>query len=174
MTSPDRGMLRAARVAAVVACVVGVSLAGHVAGGGDVPGLPTLAGTAAVVAVYAGALTRNRLSTGELIGAIGAGQVLLHMAFMTSGAAHAGGASMLAGHAGATVVLGLVLAQGEAAIWALWCWLRPRLDAPLREAGVPVDDAECLAATASVRVHLTWLGTSLSLRGPPTRAAFDR
>lgn len=165
-------MLRVVRASTVALCVVGVSLAGHIAAGGDVPGVLTLVGTAAAVALYAGALTRNQLSIGELVGGIGAGQVLLHMAFMTSGGAHAGGAAMLAGHAIATVVLALVLARGEAAAWALWCWLRPRIVVPRTEPGAPVDRVECLAATASARVRITWLGTSLSLRGPP--ATSDR
>lgn len=161
-------MLRLVRAAAVVLCVVGVSLVGHVAAGGDVPGMLTLTGTATAVAVYAGALTRNRLSLGELIVAIGAGQVLLHMAFMTSGGDHAGGLAMLTGHVIATVVLALVLARGEAAVWALWCWLRPRLSVPRAESGTPVDHAECLAATAAARVQITWVGTSMSWRGPPS------
>lgn len=168
MTSPDRGLLRVVRAAAVVLCIVGVSLAGHVAAGGNVPGAITLAGTVAAVAVYAAALTRDRLSIGELIGAIGAGQVLLHMAFMTSGGEHGGGLAMVAGHAVATVVLALVLDRGEDAAWALWCWLRPRLSIPLADSGAPPDRAESLAATATARVQHTWIGTSLSVRGPPS------
>ncbi|UYM03911.1 hypothetical protein [Solicola gregarius] len=166
MNSPDRGSLRVVRAAAVALCVVGLSLVGHLSAGGSVPGPEILLGSSLVVAAYAAALTRNRLGRLELVGVLGAGQLLLHTAFMTSGG-HSGGLTMLAAHAFAAVVIALVLARGEDAAWALWCWLRPRLVMPASDLEPPVSREECLAATAATRVRLTWIGTSLTWRGPP-------
>ena len=167
MTSPDRGLIRVVRAGVVAACVVTLSLVAHVWAGGDVPGPVVLLGSAAAIAAYAGVLTRERLSAVELIGVLSAGQVLLHMAFMTSGGTHAGGPAMLAGHAIAAVVLALGLARGEEAAWSLWGWLRPRFVIPDAEAGAPDERVDYLAATASARVQLTWIGTSVWWRGPP-------
>lgn len=167
MSSPDRGLLRVLRASVVTVCVVGLSLAGHVAAGGDVPGPLALAGSMGAVLAYSGALTRSRLSVYELVAVLGAGQVLLHLAFMTSGGEHSGGAAMFAAHAAAALALALTLSVGEDAAWALWCWLRPRLVVPQSDIGSPPSHDECLAATASARASLTWLGTSLTVRGPP-------
>lgn len=167
MTCPDRGLLRVVRAAAVALCVVGLSLGGHVAAGGNVPGPLVLIGSSAAVFAYAGALTRSRLGPLELIGVLGAGQMLLHTAFMASGGDHAGGLAMFAAHAVAAVVIALVLVRGEDAAWALWCWLRPRLVVPSGDGRLPERDQESLAATAAARVQLTWIGTSLTWRGPP-------
>lgn len=173
-TCPDRGWLRVVRAAVIACCIVGLSLAAHVSAGGRVPGVAILVGSGVIVAAYAGALTRNRLSLGELAGALGAGQVVLHTAFMTAGGGHSGGLEMIAGHAVATVLLALVLARGEDAAWALWCRLLPRLVVPTAPARPVAERVDYLAATASARVQDTWIGTSLTWRGPPLMARHHR
>lgn len=160
-------MLRVVRACAVAVCVVAVSLAGHIAAGGELPGAWTLVGSSAVVSGYAGVLTGGRVRVGELVAALGAGQVLLHLAFMTPGGTHSGGAAMVAGHAVATLVLAFLLAHGESAAWSLWCWLRPRVVVPRTESGGPLGRVECLSVTASARAQIIWLGSPLSVRGPP-------
>lgn len=167
MSSPDRGLLRVVRTAAIAFCVVGLSLAAHLLAGGGTPGAATLLVTVAGVTLYAGALTRERLSGYQLIAVLGAGQVVLHTVFMLAGGHHAGGAIMIAAHAGAAVALGVALAYGERAVWGLWCWLHARLALPRVAPPEPAGPTTCLADTAVARAQLTWIGTSVMWRGPP-------
>lgn len=150
MTSPDRGLLRAARSGALALVVLALAAAGHRVGGGRLPGLPGLATLAALAAVPTAFATRRRLGLPSLVGLLAVGQLVLHTAFAALGAdpgmpmghVHAGGGiggalpgpgadagielPMLAAHVVATVLTAAVLAWGERALWALWQRVRPR------------------------------------------------
>ncbi|MGH3360136.1 MAG: hypothetical protein ACRDO7_15145 [Nocardioidaceae bacterium] len=167
MSSPDRGCLRVVRAAAIAFCVVGLSLVAHLLAGGVRPGVVTLAFAVAVVAAYAGALTRDRLGMAQLVTVLGAGQVLLHSVFMLGSGHHGGGAGMVAAHLVATIVIALALAHGERAVWRLWCWLRPRLMLPSLQRDEQPQRVVRLSDTAAARVQVTWVGTSVMWRGPP-------
>lgn len=155
------------RAAAIAWSVVGVSLIAHLSAGGDSPGAITFLLSLAGVFGYSVALTRSRVSATELMIALAAGQLVLHTVFMLPGGHHAGGLPMLAAHIAATVTLTVVLAHGERAAWALWCWLRPRLMLPAFRLGIPRVAPAALADTAAVPMQPVWLGSGISWRGPP-------
>jgi hypothetical protein len=75
------GPLRLFRAALVTSLAVSLAVAGHVLGGGQLPGIATLAGSAAVLLAPAAWLARRQLSFAALFGVLGAGQLMLHTAF---------------------------------------------------------------------------------------------
>ena len=76
-----RGPLRLFRAALVIALAVSLAVAGHVLGGGQLPGIGTVAVTAAVLMAPAAWLARRQLSFAVLFALLGAGQLTLHTAF---------------------------------------------------------------------------------------------
>ena len=82
-------------------------------------------------------------------------------------ASHAGESpGMLATHLLATAVTALMLARGEAALWALAAWLRPLVQLPAVTAA-PVRASLPLADQGPVPLHTAYLVTVVPLRGPP-------
>lgn len=93
------------------------------------------------------------------------------MSMSVSMSAHSGGLAMTAAHAAATVATAVVLAKGEAALWALAQWLRPLL-APPTVVALPVSAVPALPTPASLAVPRPWRYLrSHSRRGPPAAAA---
>jgi hypothetical protein len=76
-----RGPLRLFRAALVTSLAVSLAVAGHVLGGGQLPDIAALAGSAAVLLAPAAWLARRQLSFATLFGVLGAGQLMLHTAF---------------------------------------------------------------------------------------------
>lgn len=76
-----RGPLRLFRAALVTSLAVSLAVAGHVLGGGQLPAVAALAGSAAVLLAPAAWLARRQLSFATLFGVLGAGQLMLHTAF---------------------------------------------------------------------------------------------
>jgi hypothetical protein len=82
-------------------------------------------------------------------------------------APHAGDSpGMLAAHLLATALTALMLARGEAALWALAAWLRPLVQLPAVSAA-PVRTSLPLADQGPVPLHTAYLITLVPLRGPP-------
>ncbi len=109
---PGRGrVLRPALVALVVAACAATA---HTAAGGDASA-PASAGVAAGAALAAVLLRGRRLTTGQLLGLLGLGQVALHLAQPT--ASH--DLAMVSAHAAATLASLLVLRHAEDSWWAL-------------------------------------------------------
>ncbi len=82
-------------------------------------------------------------------------------------ASHAGDSpGMLAAHLLATAVTALMLARGEAALWALAAWLRPLVQLPAVPAA-PVRAYLPLADQGPAPLHTAYLVTVVPLRGPP-------
>ena len=82
---------------------------------------------------------------------------------------HTEGPAMLAAHAVATLATALVLARGEAAVWALISWLRPLVR--MLEALILLPAP---AVPAFTQEHLPRVWRSLRLparRGPPSAFA---
>lgn len=146
--------MRLARAGSWAAAALGLSVGAHLVGGGDPPS-PGAAALIAVALLWSGfLLTQRRLGRTMLVATLGLSQLLLHavltavevpstcagsgghheMAAMacTSGApmGHDVSATMLVAHAVAALLLGLVLARGEDAIWQVAGLLWPRLPAP--------------------------------------------
>jgi hypothetical protein len=82
--------------------------------------------------------------------------------------ANPAGILMLAAHALATGVCALVLAKGEAALWALAAWLRPLVRLP--EAVTPdAGTSRAVPGPPAVRPHRPWRNLRQdSRRGPPS------
>lgn len=100
----------------------------------------------------------------------GATQVLPELA---TAVGHAPGAAplMLAAHALATLGCGLLLAKGEAALWALAAWLRPLAGLPRHEAPDPVPRVFDVFPPAAVP-RRPWRNLRQdSRRGPPSAVA---
>jgi len=76
-----RGPLRLFRAALVTSLAVALAVAGHMLGGGQLPDVTTLAGTAAALLAPTAWLARRQLSFATLSGVLGAGQLMLHTAF---------------------------------------------------------------------------------------------
>ncbi|MFF2315050.1 hypothetical protein ACFVTE_02140 [Arthrobacter sp. NPDC058097] len=76
-----RGPLRLFRAALVTSLAFSLAVAGHVLGGGQLPDIAALAGSAAVLLAPAAWLARRQLSLPTLFGMLGAGQLMLHTAF---------------------------------------------------------------------------------------------
>lgn len=75
---------------------------------------------------------------------------------------------MLGMHLAAVLLTALVMARGEAALWALAAWLRPLVDPP--EPGA-IRVCRYLAVTAAVTLHLRGRVTGRPpARGPPLRS----
>lgn len=139
--SPGVGALRAARVLVLAVVVVALSAGLHGLAGGPHPGAGPLAVVTALVAMAVWPLTRRQLGLAWLGGALGVGQIGMHVALtqwaqrapVTSDLVHdhhgaAPHVPMIAAHVVATFASALVLRHGEALLWRAWAWLtRPRL-----------------------------------------------
>ncbi|WP_460704452.1 hypothetical protein [Myceligenerans halotolerans] len=135
MISPGTGALRALRILLLAVVTVGLSLVSHLLAGGAHPGTVPLAVLTALTALAIRPLTRREIAMPRLIGVLGAGQVVLHVAFERSAALSAvpGPAHhhqdtattpwMIGAHAAATLVIAVALRHGEALLWRLWAWL---------------------------------------------------
>ncbi len=173
---------------------VGLAAAAHVAGGERVDLLTALLAVPAITAPM-NLLARRRRGPATLLATLAATQLVLHEAFMATavpGTCHPGAAmpgmpgmtasmhctpmttqhgwstAMLAAHGIATLLTGLLLARGEAAIWTLAQWLSsraqpeaPHLVLPARPPLLAVDRSH--PATPSRT-------TPIRRRGPPRLA----
>lgn len=88
----------------------------------------------------------------------GAGVLMAHPGVM--------GPAMLAAHALATLATAVVIAKGEAALWALAAWLRPLLDLPAPVALLPRPRPAPVIAAAPAAQPRQFLSVR-TLRGPP-------
>jgi hypothetical protein len=135
------------RASAFAAIAVPASLVGHLAGGGGIPDEATLLlAVALVIVVYRVALAARERSWPVITLALAGAEFAVHVLFDTGGAntgwpgptaiapgtpamnmsamiaghADAGsGLLMMAGHAGAVVLLGWVLRRGERVLWSM-------------------------------------------------------
>jgi hypothetical protein len=143
LVAASRPLLRSTVLGAVA---VLVSLAGHVAGGGQAPDTAgLLLALAVAVSAYRLLLAGRERSWPTLVAVLGLAQVVLHVTFTswtdattmtdTHAAHHAmaatSGRSMLAGHLVATLVLAWVLRLGEAALWSTARRIATRLCRPV-------------------------------------------
>jgi len=185
---------RLPRVVAFTAAMFALAASAHVLAGGILPQPAIVAGIAALVLAPVTILSKTRISAPAMIGLLGASQLVLHWAFdalsvsatfTPAAGAHVHGVSplspaaaalmpehaavpailMLALHAAATLATALVLARGEAAVWALAAWLRP-LVRILTAIAVP--EWPRVPAPAAVVIPFRWRNLRLpALRGPP-------
>lgn len=140
--------------------IVLLAASAHVAGGGDLPGLPVLLALVAMTMLATTLATRFKVNLMAMSALLGASQLILHEAFTVlapvgaagpSGHHHPGtelltpvldpathlhepgtgaGTLMLLAHALATIASAVALAKGEDALWQLAAWLRPLVALP--------------------------------------------
>ena len=135
------GWARLARAGVFGGASLFLATAGHVVGGGTLPGAGLLALTAIGLALLSVTLTVRRLRFEVLLAALGVEQILLHLLFHASttaatcapvlmpghtmstvcgmGAATAASWPMLLGHALAVLATAWLLARGERWLWAV-------------------------------------------------------
>ncbi|WP_336854084.1 hypothetical protein [Sinomonas albida] len=192
-----RAVFRLSRAAAVAGVSVLLAAGAHTAAGGALPDPLILAALLALSLVAVMLISGRKISATAMLAVLSATQLVLHEAFIvlsegpntapvlapgsehvhvlgmmaSSGGAHvhSEGPEMLAAHAVATLATALVLARGEAAVWALLSWLRPlvRMLAALVLLPAP-------AVPTFTQEHLPRVWRSLRLparRGPPSAFA---
>lgn len=181
------------RALAFTAAMFVLAASAHVLAGGSLPQPGIVAGILALVLAPVMMLSKTKISAPAMIGLLGSSQFVLHWAFdalsvssafTPAAGAHvhdapaypaAGalmpehaavpGALMLALHAAATLATALVLARGEAAVWALAAWLRPLVRIL---AAIAIPAWPHVPAPAAVVIPLRWRSLRLpALRGPP-------
>jgi hypothetical protein len=173
--------LRLARTAAFAAVCVTLAAFAHLLGGGSAPEPGTAGFALAAVAVLGLALCGRERSAGTINTVLVGAQIGLHELFAGEGAAyvsvhgHAQGglavnAGMLLTHLTATVITGLWLSRGEAALWSV---LR-RLGGRLVLLGPPVAVPALRPCAPVVRTRVVppqpGFRHCLARRGPPLPA----
>jgi hypothetical protein len=106
------GWARLARAGVLGGASLFLATAGHVIGGGTLPGAGLLFLTAIGLALLSVTLTVRRLRFGVLLAALGLEQVLLHLLFHASTAAATCAAVAMPGHTMAATVCGTGTATG--------------------------------------------------------------
>jgi hypothetical protein len=169
----------ATRAGAVCGALIGVcsallTTAAHTAAAGMLPSgaasvIVLLIGAAAGASAGAAAISGRRVQPRHAVAALAAGQALGHLALATASSGHGAHhllptAQMLAAHAAAAVLIGLVIslvAHLYVVCVSVLCWLSlvfVRRDKPLPR---PVRGAK------SVVLKSFWVGSGISLRAPP-------
>ena len=159
-------------LAASLACVTS-ALGAHVLAGGHAAHLTVVAVFIASGAI-AWALAGVRLTSAQLLGILVLGQIGVHGVSMASASGHTTpmGLSMLAIHAGVTLLSWWALSRGEAFVWAVaqHLALRPIVLLLHRWSARPVRAA---VASTPVAVRPTLLDLDVTpVRGPPAEPAF--
>ncbi len=173
--------LRLARTAAFSAVCVTLAAFAHVLGGGAAPAPPAAALGLAGVALLGLALCGRERSAGTITMMLLAAQLGLHELFAGEGGAyvlvhaHARGglavnAGMLLTHSTATVITGLWLSRGEAALWSLLRRLGRRLLVLLVPAAVPASRPAAPVVLTRVVPLQPGVRHSVARRGPPLPA----
>lgn len=191
-----RAPFRFPRAVTFTAAMFALAAGAHVLAGGSLPGPAIFAGLVALVLAPVMILAKIRISAPVMAVLLGAGELVLHEAFnalsvstsftpVPGGHLHgaspvpgaaaalmpehaaAPGALMLILHAAATLATALVLARGEAALWALAAWLRPLMRILT---AVVIPDWPHLPAPDLTVIASRWRSLRLpALRGPPLR-----
>jgi len=186
------------RAFAFTVAMFALAAGAHVLARGVMPQPAIVAGLFALVLLPVMVLAKTRVNSPVMAGLLIGGQLLLHEAFTTLSASsgftpvpgthlhpggplgaeavaaapehlHATDPLMLVLHAVATVATALVLARGEAAVWALAAWLRPLIRILT---AVLLPDWPQLPAPRRLNVVLRAAFLRLpALRGPPRAAA---
>lgn len=193
-----RALFRLSRAAVVSGATVFLAAGAHAMAGGSLPDPLIVAGLLAIAALPAVWLCGRKVSPAAMIAVLGAGQLVLHEAFgvlsqssatapalaPTAGhvhvlgpiaghavgaAGHSEGAGMLLAHALATLATALLLARGEAALWALGDWLRPLVRVLALPAIVPAPTAPAFTEETLPGSQSVW--RLPALRGPPASCA---
>lgn len=191
-----RAPFRFSRALAVTTASFGLAAGAHTLAGGTLPAPEILVGLLALALAPVMILARAKITAPGMLVLLGAGQLALHQAFdaftvsaafipaasehlhgqavagtltagpLMTGHTAAPGALMVALHALATLATALLLARGEAAVWALAAWLRPLVHLP---AALEIPVLPPAPAPPVVFVPSRWRSLRLpARRGPPS------
>lgn len=190
--SPAGAPFRFPQAAIIAIAVLGLPAAAHLMAGGELPSPAILAALSCVVFLSAVLLAGRKMTVPVLVVYLAAGQTFLHYAFSAlsrdgdvsfeNGAHHAivrtaiatvphehltatDSPLMMTLHTAGTIVAALVLAWGEAALWALARWLCPLIVVPEVFSVAPAFRALPEQYGAFAR-RWRYLGKP-SMRGPP-------
>lgn len=172
VTTPGRGWARLARAGLLALLTVLISVGGHALAGGPVHlSMPMLLGAAGLGALCVAAADVRR-SFGEIFAVVLLAQPVLHLlASMGGHGPHAAPtpvtAGMAAAHAGAALVVSVLLADAERTLWML-----AGLFVPVRLPGPPpacrcAPPAVPAVEDAPTPLFSVALASSVSRRGPP-------
>jgi hypothetical protein len=192
MDVPSQGATRLARAAAFGVATLALAAGAHVAAGGGLPSMTILAILAVPISVAAVALTGRRCGPVLLLGSMSTAQVLLNktlqaltayvpddmadqvsdasalaMGDQTTVGADGWSVAMTAAHVVATIVMALLLAHAEQALWQLVCRLLPAL--PSEPVVVGRRSLRKLAFISMPALAPSVVSGGLGLRGPPAR-----
>lgn len=176
MESPavvTRGAMRAVRSSVFAITSTALTCAAHAVGSGELPDTGTALLLTAMVAAAGTAMADRQRRTPAILATLGVVQVVLHV--MLTWLAGLGGHhpasspswAMVAGHVGAALATGLVLARADAAVFAVarvLTALFPRRPTPFaahRPLWVSTDSADFAVAITVVLRHVC------ARRGPP-------
>lgn len=166
--------MRAVRGGVFAVTSTALTYAAHVGGGGELPDAGSALLLTALIAAAGTALADRQRSVALIVTTLGVVQVALHL--MLTGLSSFGhhqasmwpGWTMIAGHVGAAVLIGLLLAHADAMIFAVARVLASLL--PRRSAPFPALRPLWVAVTPVVTsVHTAVLQRERGRRGPPTR-----
>ncbi|WP_445155349.1 hypothetical protein ACTWLI_03780 [Arthrobacter sp. Hor0625] len=182
------------RAAAFTAAMFALAASAHLLAGGSLPDPTIVAGLFALTLAPVMIVAKTRITAPVMTVLLGSSQLLLHEAFnglsvptaftpISDGHLHgtgpvlpltstlmpehaaAPGSLMLILHTAATLVTALVLARGEAAVWALAAWLRPLIRILT---AVVIFVCPHLRAPLVLVIPSRWRSLRLpALRGPP-------
>lgn len=199
MSTPGRGPQRWLRAGLLAALTVLVSIGGHALAGGSVHlSLPLLLGGAALGALCVAAADVRR-SFAEILAVVLLAQPVLHLLAAMGGHGHAaaapgpdpavtggpaigglgiGGLGMVLAHIGAALLVSVLLADAERAVWTLAGLLAPLLTPLLAPLRLPHAARRVLLVPVVVPVAdrgdtpllRRLLGSALRRRGPPVVA----
>lgn len=135
-SAPAQGWVRLARAGILGSASLFLATAGHVIGGGALPGAGLLALTGVALALISVSLASRRLRFGPLLAVLSVEQALLHLLFHAATAASACAVVAMPGHAmtspmtsvtgcseGAAVTVGWPMLLGHALAVAATAWL---------------------------------------------------
>lgn len=121
--NPGTGALRATRGALLAALTAVLAMAGHLAGGGHLPPVPSLFAVAVLLGTTFAVLADKQRGPAQLLAAAIGSQLLFHAAFVLVG--HSGDAGLLSdahllvAHLCAAAALALMAAHADTLLWSL-------------------------------------------------------
>ena len=185
---PTRGWVRLARAGVFGSSSLFLATAGHVAGGGLLPGPGMLAALGGVLALVSVSLTSRRLRFGLLLGVLAAEQVALHLVLQAASGVSAC-VAVMPGHAmAAPAICGgsvaapagsswlMLIGHGLALLATAWLmsagerWLWRLVEQTYRHATVRLTRARrtCVeASSAPVPAPIQFVWAAAVPRGPP-------
>jgi hypothetical protein len=169
---------RLVRGLVVAASGAGLAVGGHLAAGGGLPSKPAVLLLVLLASAACTLLSDREWSFGRLLVALGAVELLVHLAMgldhgAMSGAVRPGpsGWAMLGAHAAAALLSAWMLRCGEAMYWRIVERLRPRPLPRVLALRVTSELAVGASADPGPLQSLLRLTDAASRRGPPTLAA---